>query len=183
MTQAQTQRASKASAAATLTKNKVDHAFRLEFDRSTGIPATWVDTKTLNFMNTLRENIFASSSHHDMQHLAAIRAEAKAKVARQNAPKQSTVNTSKSKTRSGSQPAGKAVSKSPEKVRAREKEKDKIVVGRDQYDYCHHCKQLKNVELLIRCKYSSPSCNQFVPYPYEPQCYTVNGCKIFNTDT
>jgi len=78
-TQAQTQRASKASAAATLTKNKIEHVFRLEFDVSCGIPATWVDTKTLNFLNTLRENIFASSSHYDMQHLATVRADAKAK--------------------------------------------------------------------------------------------------------
>lgn len=127
-------------------------------------------------MNTLRENIFASSSHHDMQHLAAIRAEAKAKIARQNASKLAAASSSKSKTRAGSQPA----KKSPEKARA--KEKAKIVVGRDQYDYCHHCKQLKNVELLVRCKYSTPAGNQFIPYPYEPQCYTVNGCRILNTD-
>jgi len=33
----------------------VDHLFRLEFDVSTGIPATWVDTKTLNFLNSLRD--------------------------------------------------------------------------------------------------------------------------------
>ena len=83
----------------------------------------------MNFMNTLRENIFASSSHHDMQHLAAIRAEAKAKVARQSAPKVSAANSSKSMTRAGSQPANKAAQKSPEK--ARTKERAKIVVGRD----------------------------------------------------
>jgi len=44
----------------------VDHLFRLEFDPSTGIPAAWVDTKTLNFLNTLRDNIFASSSQFDL---------------------------------------------------------------------------------------------------------------------
>ena len=41
----------------------VDHIFRLEFDESTRIPPCWVDTKTLNFFNTLRDNIFASSSY------------------------------------------------------------------------------------------------------------------------
>lgn len=101
-------------------------------------------------MNTLRENIFASSSHYDMQHLADIRAEAKAKTGRQSASNQSAANASKSK-RAASQPTSKAAVKSPEK--ARSKAEPKIVVGRDQYDYCHHCKQLKNVELLVRCKY------------------------------
>jgi len=43
----------------------VDHLFRIEFDASSGIPACWVDTKTLNFFNTLRDNIFASSSQVD----------------------------------------------------------------------------------------------------------------------
>ena len=44
-----------------------EHLFRLEFDKSTGIPDTWVDTKTLNYLNTLRDNIFASSSQYDIQ--------------------------------------------------------------------------------------------------------------------
>ena len=39
--------------------------FRLEFDTSCGIPPCWVDTKTLNFFNSLRYNIFASSSQYD----------------------------------------------------------------------------------------------------------------------
>jgi len=42
-----------------------DHLFRVEFDPSCGIPATWIDTKTLNFFNNLRDNIFASSSIFD----------------------------------------------------------------------------------------------------------------------
>lgn len=46
-------------------QSQVEHLFRLEFDQTTGIPPCWVDTKTLNFFNTLRDNIFASSSHHD----------------------------------------------------------------------------------------------------------------------
>lgn len=40
---------------------KVDHLFRLEFDSCVGISPTWVDTKTLNYFNKLRDNIFASS--------------------------------------------------------------------------------------------------------------------------
>lgn len=36
--------------------------FRLEFDKTSGIPACWVDTQTLNYFNTLRDNIFASTS-------------------------------------------------------------------------------------------------------------------------
>ena len=39
--------------------------FRLEFDPSTGYPPTWVDTKTLNYFNKLRDNIFASSGIYD----------------------------------------------------------------------------------------------------------------------
>lgn len=39
--------------------------FRLEFDPSCGIPPTWVDTKTLNYFNKLRDNIFASSGIYD----------------------------------------------------------------------------------------------------------------------
>ena len=42
-----------------------EHIFRLEFDPSSGIPPSWVDTKTLNFFNSLRDNIFALSSHYD----------------------------------------------------------------------------------------------------------------------
>ena len=30
-----------------------------------------------------------------------------------------------------------------------------IVVDGEQYDFCHHCKQLKNTFLLVSCKYSS----------------------------
>jgi hypothetical protein len=47
------------------TENKIDHLFRLEFDGSVGINPTWVDTKTLNFFNKLRDNIFASSGQYD----------------------------------------------------------------------------------------------------------------------
>ena len=43
-------------------KQSGDHLFRVEFDESSGIPSTWVDTKTLNYLNALRDNIFASSS-------------------------------------------------------------------------------------------------------------------------
>mgnify|MGYP006101661719 FL=1 len=39
--------------------------FRLEFDPASGIPPTWVDTKTLNYFNKLRDNIFASSGIYD----------------------------------------------------------------------------------------------------------------------
>ena len=46
-------------------ENKVDHLFRLEFDPCVGISPTWVDTKTLNFFNKLRDNIFASSGQYD----------------------------------------------------------------------------------------------------------------------
>ena len=46
-------------------ENKVEHLFRLEFDPSVGISPTWVDTKTLNFFNKLRDNIFASSGQYD----------------------------------------------------------------------------------------------------------------------
>ena len=46
-------------------QQKIDHLFRLEFDESSGIPPCWVDTKTLNFFNTLRDNIFSSSSQYD----------------------------------------------------------------------------------------------------------------------
>ena len=54
-----------------LLKNKqvYEHIFRLEFDPSCGIPEAWVETKTLNYFNTLRENIFASSSQFDMIYL------------------------------------------------------------------------------------------------------------------
>jgi hypothetical protein len=45
--------------------NKIDHLFRLEFDPSVGINPTWVDTKTLNYLNKLRDNIFASSGQYD----------------------------------------------------------------------------------------------------------------------
>ena len=55
---------------------------------------------------------------------------------------------------------------------------------------------MKKKLLLISCKYSSknapplytkgnPSSSQsvgYVPYPYEPQCYQVNGIKIHNAD-
>ena len=43
----------------------VEHIFRLEFDPASGIPPTWVDTKTLNYFNKLRDNIFASSGLYD----------------------------------------------------------------------------------------------------------------------
>lgn len=46
-------------------QSNIDHLFRIEFDPSSGIPPCWVDTKTLNFFNTLRDNIFASSSQYD----------------------------------------------------------------------------------------------------------------------
>lgn len=59
----------------------------------------------------------------------------------------------------------------------------------DDYDFCHHCKQLKNKYLLVSCKYSSknnahlrPPNAPFTPYPYEPQCYSVNNVKIHNVD-
>jgi hypothetical protein len=66
----------------------------------------------------------------------------------------------------------------------------------DSYDFCHYCKQLKNKFLLISCKYSSknapplfnkshPQQSQvlnYVPYPYEPQCYQVKDIKIHNAD-
>jgi hypothetical protein len=61
------------------TSSKADHLFRLEFDKATGIPATWVDTKTLNFLNTLRDNIFASSSTLDAVPQPAAQAEDKKK--------------------------------------------------------------------------------------------------------
>jgi hypothetical protein len=47
-------------------KNATEHIFRLEFDESSGIPATWIDTKTLNFFNNMRDNIFASSGQYDL---------------------------------------------------------------------------------------------------------------------
>ncbi len=43
-----------------------ENLFRIEFDKSCEIPATWVDTKTLNYFNTLRDNIFASSDQYDV---------------------------------------------------------------------------------------------------------------------
>ena len=68
---------------------------------------------------------------------------------------------------------------------------EKLISGDSQlpeeYDFCHHCKQLKNKYLLVSCKYSTKmyrnhSHNIHVPYPYEPQLYTVNNVKIFNCD-
>lgn len=70
------------------------------------------------------------------------------------------------------------------------------LANNDAYDFCHYCKQLKNKFLLISCKYSSknappmynknhPSSSQsvnYVPYPYEPQCYQVKDIKIHNAD-
>ena len=109
-------------------------------------------------------------------------AEAKAKAGRQSTSKLSAGHSSKTKKATGLRSASSG-QKSPEKGKPSRDGKEKIVVGREQYDYCHHCKQLKNVELLIWCKYATPACNQFVTYPYEPQCYTVNGTKIFNTDS
>ena len=57
-------RSSKQMATNSLLKNKqeTEYLFRVEFDQSTGIPSSWIDTKTINYFNTLRENIFASSS-------------------------------------------------------------------------------------------------------------------------
>lgn len=79
-----------------------------------------------------------------------------------------------------------------------------IIVDGQHYDFCHHCKQLKNTFLLVSCKYSSRAHgavknlgsqgstgqagsgaganSSYVMYPYEPQCYAVNGVKIFNAD-
>lgn len=50
-------------------KQAYEHLFRLEFDPSSGIPEAWVETKTLNYLNTLRENIYASSSQFDLIYL------------------------------------------------------------------------------------------------------------------
>lgn len=65
------QRSSKQQATNSLLKNKqvYEHIFRIEFDPSCGIPPAWVETKTLNYFNTLRENIFASSSQFDLIYL------------------------------------------------------------------------------------------------------------------
>lgn len=46
-------------------KSKVEHLFRIEFEPSVGVPPCWIDTKTLNYLNSLRSNIFASSSQYD----------------------------------------------------------------------------------------------------------------------
>jgi len=64
-------------------------------------------------------------------------------------------------------------------------------VNPQEYDFCHHCKQLKNKYLLVACKYStrkyqplggaSPNFH-YVPYPYEPTFYFVNNVKIHNLD-
>ena len=56
------------------------------------------------------------------------------------------------------------------------------------YDFCHHCKQLKNKYLLVACKYSSRSAKnmqqgiEYQPYPYEPTSYSVKNVKIYNGD-
>ena len=63
------------------------------------------------------------------------------------------------------------------------KSKTGITVGSEQYDFCHHCKQLKNVQLLVSCKYQGCGMTKgYVPYPYEPQCYTINNVRIYNSD-
>lgn len=41
------------------------------------------------------------------------------------------------------------------------------------YDFCHHCKQLKNKYLLVSCKYTQKQNKavvpgSYTPYPYEP---------------
>jgi hypothetical protein len=33
----------------------------VEFDKSIGLPPSWIDTKTLKYFNTIRDNIFSSS--------------------------------------------------------------------------------------------------------------------------
>lgn len=86
-----------------------DHIFRLQFDQSIGMPGSWVDTKTLNYLNTLRDNIYASSSSYDIM-----------------------------------MPPGKDA-----------KDPTKGEFSTDDYDFCHHCKQLKNKYLLVSCKYNS----------------------------
>jgi len=74
---------------------------------------------------------------------------------------------------------------------------DRLLKGQQQppeespyqdYDFCHHCKQLKNKYLLVSCKYSSKQAGKnqsggvYTPYPYEPQFNTVNNVRIYNSD-
>lgn len=58
----------------------MEHLFRLEFDTSCGIAPTWVDTKTLNFFNKLRDNIFASSGQYDTVYAVNVEKPKEAKV-------------------------------------------------------------------------------------------------------
>jgi hypothetical protein len=67
------------------------------------------------------------------------------------------------------------------------KNREAIDSAHSDYDFCHHCKQLKNKNLLVSCNYSSkgtktgviPSTGGssqvgnsqnyvYAPYPYEP---------------
>jgi hypothetical protein len=47
-------------------KDNGEHLFRIELDPCIGIPPTWIDTKTLRFFNTIRDNIFSSSGIFDV---------------------------------------------------------------------------------------------------------------------
>lgn len=202
------------------THSNVDHLFRIEFDPSTGIPPCWVDTKTLNFFNTLRDTIFASSSQYDKympssgtdsneQDKKKKRAEPnttvvvdKQSVAFQRGKRSCTLTDLPLKEsqkiinelRSSSQ--GKISAgpvKQPSKPSSLVQQAETLVKGdgKDssylEYDFCHHCKQLKSKSLLVQCKYSSKNFQRqhnthYTPYPYEPQVSTVNNIKIFNAD-
>lgn len=212
-------------------QSQVEHLFRLEFDQTSGIPPCWVDTKTLNFFNTLRDNIFASSSHHDRLMLqprsqtptdqknkkkkpeGASLVVDKSSVAFQRGKRSCTQLDSKNykdggtmsimnqlRQHHGSQGKRSVGPSSLSKASPHPKgalptsltqQADKVASeggehSYQDYDYCHHCKQLKHQCLLVQCKYSSRQCRQpgvpFAPYPYEPQFNTVNNIKIYNAD-
>jgi len=184
-----------------------DHLFRIEFDPSSGLNPTWIDTKTLNYFNSLRDNIFASSGLYDMAATASDRLSkskskkskgSSSKTASTTAPvsefdknsvafqrgKRSCTITDLPSTRKPVTPPP-ALKPPPEM---------KVPLTNDtQYDFCHHCKQLKNKYLLVSCKYSAKKSMAltgpseqgpftYIPYPYEPSAYYVNGVKIHNMD-
>jgi hypothetical protein len=167
----------------------VDHLFRLEFDESSGIPATWVDTKTLNYLNTLRDNIFASSSQFDIPfskpesndkdskkkkkadtQASSVPPVDKDSVAFQRGKRSCTLSDVNNQQPSSSilqslkntQPEGKRNAQQNRPANANLLTQAERLVSKtpdtnqySDYDFCHNCKQLKNKNLLVSCKYNS----------------------------
>ena len=108
------------------------YLYCIEFDASTELPPSWIDGETLRLLNSLRSNIYVSSSMFDEIHYKA----------------QQNTQAKKEPQRHQPHRSGR-----PELLRA--KLTPKKIDVKPSYGFCHHCKLMKRSELLADCNYDS----------------------------